>query len=163
MKFIRLALLVLFSITTLASAAPRQERFSRIAEGFTPTGEIGQTEISYRAVTALQLLELYTAGIRVASIEVTPPIMRLKVGRKCSLRNIGVIVRDAEGNRLDHIPFSVDLADTDPPIIGLDDLKVNGHQIEGLGEGTRKLRFTAALPNEVGTIATATIDVVVTN
>ena len=163
MRSPQLALLVILSGTILVSAATQEPRFSRIAEGFTPLEEIGKIEISYRSFTAAQLLELYTAGVRVATIEVTPPIIKLKVGQKCSLANIAVLARDAAGQRLAHIPFSVDLADTDPPIIGLEDMKVNGNQIEGLAEGTRKLRFMAALPGEDGSIATITIDVVVSN
>ena len=163
MRSPRLALLVILSGAILASAAPQEPRFSRIAEGFTPLEEIGKIEINYRSFTAAQLLELYTAGVRVATIEVTPPIIKLKVGQKCSLANIAVLARDAEGQRLAHIPFSVELADTDPPIIGLEDMEVNGNQIEGLADGTRKLRFMAALPGEDGPIATATIDVVVSN
>jgi hypothetical protein len=163
MRFNPLVLVVFLSVASLASAPGQEPRFSRIAEGFTPTGEIGKIEVSYRAFTAPQLLELYTAGIRVATIEVTPPIIKLKVGQKCSLADIAVIALNAEGQRLDHIPFSVDLADTDPPIIGLDDMKVNGNQIEGLAQGTRKLRFSAALPSDDGPIATMTIDVVVSN
>ncbi len=154
------ATLALVLLTTLPLIG-QEPRFSSIAEGF--SSDEGPIEVGYRAFTAPQLQEMISGGLRVESIAVLPAVFRLQVGERRSLREIRMTARDSEGETVARAPFSVGLEDVIPAIVSLEELRVNGHEIEGIRAGESRLRFMAAIPRDDGTSATSMIRIVVTD